>query len=67
MIQQKSCSSNSEIHGKGDIEQEIEEDNEEIAHITDVTVFDESEKTSLIRSFLSKFNRKWSISKKRAS
>ena len=47
----KSCSSNSDIHGKGGIEQELEEDNEEIAQITDVTEFNESEKRSLIKSF----------------
>ena len=39
----KSCSSNSDIHGEGDIEQEVK-DNEEIAQITDVTELNESEK-----------------------
>ena len=47
----KSFSSNSDIHGEGDIEQEQEEDNEEIAQITDVTELNESEKRSLIKSF----------------
>ena len=44
----KSCSSNSDIHSESDIEQELEEDNEEIAQITDVTEFNESEKLSII-------------------
>ena len=44
-------SSNSDIHGEGDVEQEQEEDNEEIAQITDVTEFNESKQRSLIKSF----------------
>ena len=47
----KSCSSNSDIHGKGDIEQELEEDNEEIAQITNVTEFNESEKKIINKIF----------------
>ena len=40
----KSCSSNSDIHSKSDIEQELEEDNEKIAQITYVNEFNEPEK-----------------------
>ena len=48
----KSCTSNSDIHSESDTEQELKEDNEEIAQITDVTEFNESEKRSLIKYFL---------------
>ena len=44
----KSCSSSSDIHGEGDIEQELEEDNEEITQITEVIEFNETGKRSLI-------------------
>ena len=47
----KSCTSNSDIHSESDIEQWLEEDNEEITQITDVTWFNESEKLSIIKSF----------------
>ena len=40
----KSCPSSSDIHDEGDIEQKLEEDIEETAQITDVTLFNESEK-----------------------
>ena len=41
----------SDIHVEVDIEQEQEEDNEEIAQITDVIQLNESEKNLLIKSF----------------
>ena len=54
----KSCTSNSDIHSESDIEQWLEEDNEEIAQIIDVTEFNESEIRLLIIFLLSKFKAK---------
>ena len=60
----KSWSSNSDIHGGGDIEQEQEEDNEEISQITNIPEFNESERITNKIFLLNKFNLKWSITKR---